>query len=73
MPTLNHDGVELHFETWGRGPAILLTHGYSADTTMWTPNIEALSGDHTLILWDIRGHGRSGAPADIVRTEQRIG
>jgi pimeloyl-ACP methyl ester carboxylesterase len=64
MPMLERDGTEIWYETSGSGPAILLTHGYSATTAMWTPNIAALSKNHTLILWDIRGHGRSGAPAD---------
>ncbi|MCP5179857.1 MAG: alpha/beta fold hydrolase [Pseudomonadales bacterium] len=64
MPVLDRNGVAIHYETYGTGPAILLTHGYSASTAMWQPNIEALSAHHTLILWDIRGHGRSAAPDD---------
>jgi len=64
MPILQRDGTRIWYETYGRGPAILLTHGYSATTNMWKPNIDALSKDHTLILWDIRGHGQSGAPDD---------
>jgi pimeloyl-ACP methyl ester carboxylesterase len=31
---------------------------------MWRPQIDALSENHTLILWDMRGHGRSGSPTD---------
>ncbi len=31
---------------------------------MWQPQIDVLATDHTLILWDMRGHGRSGSPAD---------
>ena len=31
---------------------------------MWRPQIEALAANHTLILWDMRGHGRSDSPAD---------
>lgn len=64
MARLNRDGVELHYEIHGQGPAILFTHGYSANTRMWAPNIEALAKDHTLLLWDIRGHGQSDSPAD---------
>lgn len=67
MPKLDRDGVSIHYEVHGTGPAILLTHGYSASTVMWRPNIDALSRDHTLILWDIRGHGQSDAPADPAR------
>jgi pimeloyl-ACP methyl ester carboxylesterase len=62
MSTLNRDGIELYYEVHGEGPALLLTHGYSATSQMWRPQIEALAREHTLILWDMRGHGRSAAP-----------
>jgi pimeloyl-ACP methyl ester carboxylesterase len=29
---------------------------------MWAPQIEPLSREHTVIVWDIRGHGQSEAP-----------
>jgi pimeloyl-ACP methyl ester carboxylesterase len=64
MPRLNRDGVEIHYETHGAGPAVLLTHGYSATSEMWAGQVEALTRDHTLVLWDMRGHGRSDYPAD---------
>ena len=64
MATLDRDGVRIYYETHGSGPALLLTHGYSATSQMWRPQIDALSRDHTLILWDMRGHGQSDSPAD---------
>lgn len=64
MPKLKRDGVELYYEVHGSGPAILLTHGYSATSQMWRGQITPLSKDHTLILWDMRGHGESDYPDD---------
>lgn len=64
MPKLNRDGVNIHYEVRGSGPAILLTHGYSAASAMWQGQIEPLSKDHTLILWDMRGHGETDSPED---------
>ena len=64
MATLNRDGVELYYEVHGEGPAILLTHGYSATSRMWRGQIEALSLRHRLVLWDMRGHGGSSYPDD---------
>jgi pimeloyl-ACP methyl ester carboxylesterase len=64
MPKLNRDGVKLHYEVHGSGPPLLLTHGYSSTSAMWQGQVEALSKHHTLILWDMRGHGRSDYPAD---------
>lgn len=64
MAKLNRDGVELYYEVHGQGPAILLTHGYSATSQMWRGQVEALARDHTLVLWDMRGHGQSDYPDD---------
>ena len=64
VPKLNRDGVELYYEVHGSGPALLLTHGYSSTSSMWQGQIEALSQHHKLILWDMRGHGRSDYPDD---------
>jgi pimeloyl-ACP methyl ester carboxylesterase len=47
-----------------KGPVILLTHGYSATSQMWAGQDEALSKDHRLVIWDMRGHGRSDSPDD---------
>jgi pimeloyl-ACP methyl ester carboxylesterase len=64
MPKLNRDGVAVYYEVHGSGPAILLTHGYSATSQMWSGQVDALSEDHTLVTWDMRGHGQSDYPTD---------
>jgi pimeloyl-ACP methyl ester carboxylesterase len=64
MSTIEINDTTLYFETHGAGPAILLTHGFSATSQMWQGQIDALSSEHTLILWDMRGHGRSASPDD---------
>jgi pimeloyl-ACP methyl ester carboxylesterase len=64
MPTLDRNGVKIHYQAYGSGPAILLTHGYSSTSGMWAGQIEPLSASHRLIVWDMRGHGQSDYPAD---------
>jgi pimeloyl-ACP methyl ester carboxylesterase len=64
MPKLDRDGVAIHYEVHGQGPVILLSHGYSAASGMWAGQIEALSKAHTLVTWDMRGHGQSDYPED---------
>jgi pimeloyl-ACP methyl ester carboxylesterase len=64
MAFIERDGVRIHYEVHGSGPAILLTHGYSATAEMWQPQAAPLSREHKLILWDMRGHGRSDYPRD---------
>jgi pimeloyl-ACP methyl ester carboxylesterase len=58
------DGAEIYYEVHGEGPAILLSHGFSATSQMWRDQVAPLSRDHRLILWDMRGHGRSAYPDD---------
>ena len=65
MATLDRDGVAIHYEVQGRGPAILLSHGYSATCRMWDGQIEALQDRYQLIVWDMRGHGQSDYPNDL--------
>lgn len=67
MPLLDRDGVHIHYEVHGKGPVVLLSHGYSATSQMWRGQIATLSKDHTLVTWDMRGHGLSDSPDDPAR------
>jgi pimeloyl-ACP methyl ester carboxylesterase len=61
---LDRDGVAIHYEVHGQGPAILLSHGYSATCRMWEGQIAALRDRYQVISWDMRGHGQSDYPDD---------
>ena len=64
---LDRDGVSIYYEVHGEATdrlPVLLTHGYSASTAMWGPNLAALSSDRQVIAWDMRGHGQSDSPDD---------
>jgi len=64
MADLDRDGVTIHYQVHGSGPTVLLSHGYSATSAMWRPQLEALADRYQVVTWDIRGHGMSDAPAD---------
>ena len=64
MPKIDRVGVKIHYEVYGSGPTLLLTHGYSSTSAMWQGQIAALSKNHKLVLWDMRGHGQSDYPGD---------
>ncbi len=72
MAILNRDGVSLYYEVYGSGPVILLTHGYSATSAMWHGQVEALSKNYKLVLWDMRGHGMSDYPEDQALYTRRL-
>jgi pimeloyl-ACP methyl ester carboxylesterase len=66
MPDLRRNGVGIHYEVFGSdgGLPLLLTHGFGASAERWEPNAEVLAAKRPVITWDMRGHGRSDAPAD---------
>lgn len=59
-------GVRLEWEQFGPegAPAILLSHGWSLTHDTWYYQKKALAGEFRVIVWDMRGMGRSSAPAD---------
>lgn len=65
MPKLTRDGVEIYYEIYGEGPALLLSHGYSSTSHMWAGQVAPFSKQYKLIIWDMRGHGRTSSPDDL--------
>src|SRR5437870_449839 len=57
-------GVRLHYLTAGRGPAVVLLHGYTQTSRMWKPIMPVLAGRFTVIAPDLPGIGDSEIPAD---------
>jgi pimeloyl-ACP methyl ester carboxylesterase len=69
------DEVTLAFQVHNpkaSGVPLLLTHGFGATAGMWDPNVDALSVDRPVIVWDQRGHGASDAPDDMDRYSEQI-
>jgi pimeloyl-ACP methyl ester carboxylesterase len=52
---------------------VVLTHGYSLSLDAWHYQRLALRGRYRLVLWDQRGHGRSGTGAPGSSTIDQIG
>src|ERR1700729_984501 len=46
----------------GKGPAVLLLHGFGDTGDMWVPLADALAKDHAVIVPDLRGMGLSSHP-----------
>jgi 3-oxoadipate enol-lactonase len=69
-------GARLRVRTAGKGPAVLLIHGWTLDLDMWTPQFATLTNRYRLIAFDRRGFGSStGAPGlehDLADIEQLL-
>jgi pimeloyl-ACP methyl ester carboxylesterase len=57
------NGTTLHVRVGGKGPAVVLLHGYGETGDMWAPLAADLMRDHTVIVPDLRGMGLSGRPS----------
>jgi pimeloyl-ACP methyl ester carboxylesterase len=60
---LEVNGTTIHVRTGGKGPAVVLLHGYGETGDMWIPMASDLARDHMVIVPDLRGLGLSAKPA----------
>ncbi len=58
------EGVRFHYLTAGKGPVVILLHGYTQTSRMWRPLFPRLADKFTLIAPDLPGIGDSGIPKD---------
>ena len=58
------EGLKLHHLSAGRGPAVILLHGYTQTSRMWRPIIPLLAEKFTVIAPDLPGIGDSAIPKD---------
>ena len=56
------NGTTLHVRIGGKGPAILMLHGFGDTGDMWAPLASVLVKDHTIVAPDLRGMGLSAHP-----------
>lgn len=56
-------GNSIFLRRYGKGPAILLVHGFPRTSVMWRFLAPKLAENHTVICVDLRAYGRSGIPA----------
>ena len=55
-------GAEINLVTGGKGPALLLLHGYPQTHLLWRKIAPRLAEEFTLVIPDLRGYGDSTRP-----------
>jgi pimeloyl-ACP methyl ester carboxylesterase len=63
IQSITVNGATLSVRVGGKGPAVVLLHGFADTGDMWAPLAKALYKDHTVIVPDLRGMGLSSQPA----------
>jgi non-heme chloroperoxidase len=62
--TENTTSIDLHYEDYGSGPAVILIHGYPLSGRAWDKQVPPLlAAGHRVITYDRRGAGASSQPA----------
>ncbi|MEE9441320.1 MAG: alpha/beta hydrolase [candidate division Zixibacteria bacterium] len=62
MPHVDTQEVSIYYETKGRGSTIVFLHGFTLDRRMWGTQVEYFSKRFRTLVYDSRGHGKSGCP-----------
>lgn len=57
------NGTTIHIRSAGKGPAVVLLHGFGDTGDMWVPLAVELARDHLVIVPDLRGMGLSAKPS----------
>src|SRR5881227_3807289 len=57
------EGADIFVRSGGRGPVVVLLHGYAENSDSWAPLAADLMKDHTVVVPDLRGIGRSSKTA----------
>jgi len=56
------NGTTIHVRIGGKGPAVVLIHGFGDTGDMWGPLAARLVANHTVVVPDLRGMGLSSHP-----------
>jgi pimeloyl-ACP methyl ester carboxylesterase len=67
LPIQHHSAevneISMHYVESGKGPPLVLLHGFPETWFCWRHQIPALSSRYRLIVPDLRGYGRTAKPA----------
>lgn len=62
MSTIHVNGIDLHYDSTGKGEPLLLIHGHGSSGRDWEMQIGYFSKSHRVITFDVRGSGQSSKP-----------
>lgn len=60
MPIIELENINIYYETKGKGTPIIFIHGAFVSSTMWDKQVKYFSDRFQIIIYDLRGHGRTG-------------
>jgi pimeloyl-ACP methyl ester carboxylesterase len=67
----NH-GVKIHYASLGRGPLMVMIHGFPDYWYTWHHQMEALASDYHIVAMDLRGYNLSDKPRGVENYDMRL-
>lgn len=59
------DGCEIFYDVKGTGEPLVFVHGWSANSDIFAHQVEHFSKSYRVVVYDLRGHGRSDRRSEI--------
>ena len=59
--SLADNSTDTAYDVTGSGPPLILIHGVGLDRIMWEPLAQRLAHQHTIVRYDLSGHGDSSS------------
>jgi len=67
----NH-GVKIHYASLGKGPLMVMIHGFPDYWYTWHYQMEALAPDYQVVAMDLRGYNLSDKPKGVENYDMRL-
>jgi pimeloyl-ACP methyl ester carboxylesterase len=66
------NGVKIHYATLGKGPLVVMIHGFPDYWYTWRHQMEALAEDHQVVAIDMRGYNKSDKPKGVEQYDMKL-
>ncbi len=67
----NYKKTDIYYYKKGSGKAIVLIHGFLENNKMWNVLVNKIKEDHSVVVLDLLGHGKSNGLCDVHTMEQQ--
>ena len=69
---VSEGGVKIHYATLGKGPLVVMIHGFPDFWYTWRHQMEALSSDFQVVAIDQRGYNLSDQPPGVENYDMKL-
>jgi len=68
----NSNGVKIHYATLGKGPLVVMIHGFPDYWYTWRLQMKVLAEDHQVVAIDMRGYNKSDKPKGVEQYDMKL-